>query len=751
MALTDKMITIVGCGPGGEGWLADAARQAIAAADLIVGAPALLDRFAPAGVERIAIGRNVADALDRIAEQSKERRTVVLVKGDPGICSFAKLVISRFGRECCRVMSGISSVQAAFAALALDWTDARIVDGHGQPPRISPSELRNARLVAVLTGHPQTGQWLSQLAALAGCSWRIYSCRDLTLPTERVEAITSDSVAEAAAQPNTVIVFERVTEAASRQGGCDAEIFGASAGCERSEKGSVGRFYGVGTGPGDPGWLTVRAVQILAGCPHIFAPRSSIKTESLALKIAQPYIWSGAKIHELLFPMTKDEDKLPEYWRSAAEQVAAVLERGEDACFLTLGDPMLYSTYGYLVMALRERMPELKVETIPGIPSFCAAAALTGFTLGEGKMPMTVMPTANDLNAVRSALRNEGTVVLMKIGSSLPQVVKVLREEGCLEEAVLVSRAGQPGERIVTDLKSLSVKESDIGYMAVILTKGNKPRMATASVVVPTMSHLSAPHRKANSQPVVHFVGAGPGDPDLLTVRAARLLAGCRCCIYAGSLVSPAVLGLVPDKAEKHDSASMTLEQIIAVCREARERGVDVVRLHSGDPSIYGAIREQMAELDKIGIPYDVVPGISSFQAAAAELKTELTAPEVAQTVILTRTSGRTLLPREQELDSLAESHATICIFLSIQRIDDVAATLSRHYGGDCPAAVVYRASWPDQQILRGTLSDIAGQVAKAGIRNTAVIIVGRALGPIESASRLYNAAFSHNYRRGTE
>ena len=249
----------------------------------------------------------------------------------------------------------------------------------------------------------------------------------------------------------------------------------------------------------------------------------------------------------------------------------------------------------------------------------------------------------------------------------------------------------------------------------------------------------------------VHFVGAGPGDPGLLTVKAAQMLAECRCCIYAGSLVSPNVLALLPTDAEKHDSAALTLEQTIAICRSARDREVDVVRLHTGDPSIYGAIREQMNELDKLGIAYDVVPGVSSFQAAAAALNTELTAPETAQTIILTRAPGRTPLPREQDLDLLAQSHATLCIFLSVQSIDDVAVTLARHYGTDCPAAVVFRASWPDQRILRGTLADIAPQVVAAHIEKTAMIIVGRALARDIPRSRLYDGDFSHEYRKGND
>lgn len=249
----------------------------------------------------------------------------------------------------------------------------------------------------------------------------------------------------------------------------------------------------------------------------------------------------------------------------------------------------------------------------------------------------------------------------------------------------------------------------------------------------------------------VYFVGAGPGDPELLTRKAERLLRAARICVYAGSLVSPAVLDLLPQDAERHDSAKLSLEQIAAICRDAQSRGMDVVRLHSGDPSIYGAIREQMNELDRLGIAYEVVPGVSAFQAAAAALKTELTAPEVAQTIILTRTSGRTPMPTGQELDRLAQAQATLCVFLSVHGIREVADTLAKAYGGDCPAAVVYHASWPDEKVIAGTLADIAGKTEAAGIAKTALIVVGRALSRDVPPSKLYDSSFTHGHRKGRQ
>lgn len=248
----------------------------------------------------------------------------------------------------------------------------------------------------------------------------------------------------------------------------------------------------------------------------------------------------------------------------------------------------------------------------------------------------------------------------------------------------------------------------------------------------------------------VYFVGAGPGNPELMTLLGHRLLSQCKICIYAGSLVAPEVVAVAPEDAELYDSAGMTLEEMEAVFLKAKQRDVDLVRLHTGDPSIYGAIREQMNSLDRLQIEYEVVPGISSFQAAAATLKTELTAPEVTQTVILSRTSGRTPMPAKEELEKLAQSRSTLCLFLSVHKMAEVADELSKWYGNDCPIAVVFHASWPDEKIIRGTLRDIAQKVASEGIKKTAIIIVGQALSRDIPVSRLYHQSFSHGYRQGT-
>lgn len=227
----------------------------------------------------------------------------------------------------------------------------------------------------------------------------------------------------------------------------------------------------------------------------------------------------------------------------------------------------------------------------------------------------------------------------------------------------------------------------------------------------------------------VHFTGAGPGAAELLTLRAARLLEGCEVCLYAGTYVSQAMLDLCPPHARLVDTRDLTLDEIVEVMTEADSEGKDVVRLCSGDPAVFSAIAEQARRLDRAGIDWDVTPGVPSFAAAAAALKRELTVPEVGQTVILSRIAHRaTAMPPGEELASLGATGATLVLHLAVQRIEQVVAELRPHYGDDCPAAVVAYASQDREVILRGTLGDIAAQVLAAGVRTTAVIIVGKVL-----------------------
>lgn len=249
----------------------------------------------------------------------------------------------------------------------------------------------------------------------------------------------------------------------------------------------------------------------------------------------------------------------------------------------------------------------------------------------------------------------------------------------------------------------------------------------------------------------IYFIGAGPGDPDLITVKGRKLVEAADVVIYAGSLVNKEIIGCAKKEAAIYNSAHMDLEEIIEVMHAATKENKLVARVHTGDPSIYGAIREQMDCLDELGIQYEVIPGVSSFVASAAVLKKEFTMPEVSQTVICTRLEGRTPVPEKEKLESLASHQASMAIFLSVQMIDEVVKSLSVHYPMTTPIAVVQKATWDDQKFVLGTLQDIAEKVKDAGINKTAQILVGDFLGEQLAQSKLYDKHFTHEYRQARE
>lgn len=250
---------------------------------------------------------------------------------------------------------------------------------------------------------------------------------------------------------------------------------------------------------------------------------------------------------------------------------------------------------------------------------------------------------------------------------------------------------------------------------------------------------------------MVHFVGAGPGAPDLITLRGAALLRRADVIIYAGSLVNPALLDMARADCRIYNSAEMTLEQVLAVMEDAEKQGGDVVRLHTGDPCLYGAIREQMDALDERGIPWDDTPGVSSFCGAAASLGAEYTLPGISQSVIITRMAGRTPVPERERLERLAEHGASMAVFLSAGMLEQVQAALLRGgYERETPAAIVYRATWPDERIVRCTVGTLAAAGAAADIRKTAMILVGGFLGREYDRSRLYDPAFTTAFRKGS-
>ncbi|NFQ66159.1 precorrin-4 C(11)-methyltransferase [Clostridium sporogenes] len=247
----------------------------------------------------------------------------------------------------------------------------------------------------------------------------------------------------------------------------------------------------------------------------------------------------------------------------------------------------------------------------------------------------------------------------------------------------------------------------------------------------------------------VYFIGAGPGDPDLITVKGRDILSKADVVIYAGSLVSKEHLDYCKEGVEVYNSASMTLKEVIKVIEKAHNENKSIVRLHTGDPSIYGAIKEQMDELDKLNICYEVVPGVCSFAAAAASIKKEFTLPGVSQTLILTRVEGRTPVPEKEDLEVLASRGASMALFLSVGMIDKVASKLKKGYGRNVPIAVIQRATWQDEKIVIGTLDDIAKKVKDANITKTAQILVGDFIDCKYDKSLLYDEKFTHEFRKG--
>lgn len=247
----------------------------------------------------------------------------------------------------------------------------------------------------------------------------------------------------------------------------------------------------------------------------------------------------------------------------------------------------------------------------------------------------------------------------------------------------------------------------------------------------------------------VYFIGAGPGDVELITLKGHRRLHSCSYVMHAGSLINPEILSDLPESTHIFDTSKLNLDEQVAIYKEAHNADQDVARLQSGDLSLYGAIAEQMRALDELDISYEVIPGVSSVAASAAALKSELTLPEISQTVILSRISGRTLVPPDEELENLASHKCTLCLFLSILKIKEVAKKLSLHYPPETPVIVVHKASWPDEKIVRGNLETIAGLVEKEGIKLTALILVGAVFDAKDfKDSRLYSKEYSHLFRK---
>ncbi len=428
-------------------------------------------------------------------------------------------------------------------------------------------------------------------------------------------------------------------------------------------------LIGVGLGPGDPDLLTLAAIKALKESRKVYVPGK------LAAKLVAPYV----KAEILDFPMTHDRAELSKLWENNARIVAEEASKGA-VSFAVLGDPNVFSTFLHLRRVIKEKHPEIEITTIPGVSAITAQAARTktiidgSFTVSDGSPASTkIILKAKHPDKIKKALMDEG-----------------------FNEFIFAERLFMENEMVTCE-----IPESGDYFSLMVAKKG-----------------------KQKNKRVVYFVGAGPGNPKYITVKGRELLESADIVMYAGSLVNPDVLTYV--HGEKIDSYGMKLEDIVDVLAKNVDKGKMVIRLHSGDPSLYGAIIEQIDGLRKRGIGIEIIPGVSSLFASAASLKTQLTINGITETLIITRPAGTTL--EKDSIRELSRHNATMAIYLGTNKIREITEKVE--YPKETPAAVVYHASWEDEKVILGTVGDIADKVEAIGIDKSAMIIIGNVLSP---------------------
>lgn len=477
-----------------------------------------------------------------------------------------------------------------------------------------------------------------------------------------------------------------------------------------------GILYGVGTGPGDPELLTLKAVRLIEAVDVVFCPAGK---PGRARASAAGHL-DGKQVVELEMEMRGDRDAA---LRLAAETVARDVGGGTGV-YLTEGDPSLYSTFSLLAAELRRVAPQLEVRVVPGVSSVTAAAGVARFHLGLADESLAVLPASVPPAFLDDVLSIFDATVLLK-PSLAEDLAGRLRRLDLLGESVLVEEASGTGERV---LRGEAAAGGRPPYFSAWLVRG---RAAT------------------RDRGRVHFLGAGPGAARHLTRRTFSLLRRADLVVAADSLVAPDVIGLA--RGRVLTSSELPLEGIVPPMIEAARRGDLVVRLHSGDPAVYGAIAEQMAMLREAGCPYEVTPGVSSVFAVAAALGVELTEPGGAQTVVLTRHGKRVPTRERERLRELAAHGASLAIFLSASAAKEVERELlEAGLDPETPAAVAYRVSWPDEAIERTTVARIAKTVRRLGVQRHTLILVGDALEPGSARSRLYDSGHAHVHRGRT-
>ena len=577
---------------------------------------------------------------------------------------------------------------------------------------------------------------------------------------------------------------------------------------------SVERLIGVGVGPGDPELVTVKAVRVLREADVVLVPvlAGSDSEPGRAETIIRAYV-AADRVRRLEFALNDTGGVTPRRaaaWQAAAAAVAEAFAAGASSvAFGTLGDPNLYSTFSYLAQAVRELVPEVTVETVAGITAMQDLASRAGLSLAEGTEPVTLVPLNGGAGPLEQALARGGTVVGYKVGAAASPAPAVLRDRlqaaGRLDSAVIGARLGLPGELIAPAADLLRPQPQtdipDIPYLSTLIVPALRtpgigggliarpaetqafpePEVTATRPTAPNPNRhdvtssrsgppqcdivaVEAPRRSTRvramkaPQPVtaaiqqgrVVFVGAGPGAPDLLTQRGARAIQDADIVIWASSLVDQRILAHAREDAEIVDSAQLPMEGVLPYYERAAQEKLTVARVHSGDPSLWGAVQEQLEQCHKLGLGTEIVPGVSSFTAVAARIQRELTIPEVAQSVILTRLGGgKTPMPPGEQVKEFARHGTTMALFLSAARSGQLQEELLQGgYPPDTPCVVAYQVTWPDELIVHTTLDTLAATVKERKLWKHTLVLVGPALATAGSRSHLYHPGHFHGYRK---
>jgi precorrin-4/cobalt-precorrin-4 C11-methyltransferase len=518
-----------------------------------------------------------------------------------------------------------------------------------------------------------------------------------------------------------------------------------------------GRLAIVGIGPGASDLLTMRAISALERADIVVGYERYIQL--LGERVAGKEIRGSAIGQEI----------------DRARLAIDLARQGHDVALISSGDAGIYGMGGLAFEALENQgwgpNDPLHVEVIPGVSAVQAAASLLGAPLSNDFAVLSLSDLLTPRETIERRLDALAAAdIVVALYNPQSQKRRALFQQACeaflqyrpATTAVAVVRAAyREGQTIALatlgELGDMPVDMESLVLIGNSQTRRFADRLVTArGYKVPAAEENSRPSPDApqpEGQGSTHpshqilFVGAGPGDPELLTLRGAKALAAADVVVYAGSLVPRGVLTHVRPGTRLHNSAALTLEDTHRLLTEAYRAGQQVVRLHSGDPSLYGAITEQMALLDDEQIPYDIIPGVSAFQAVAARLGIEYTVPGVVQTIILTRPGGRTGLPPNESLQEFARHGVTLCLFLSARHVAEVQQTLLTSYAAETPVAVAYRATWPDEELATGTLGQLVEMVQGQGYERTTFIIVGPSLQRHGVRSRLYDASHWHLFR----